>query len=89
MIVTRWLLRKCNILIVDDPTVGIDIGAKRDIYNLLRNLTGNGKGVIFVSSELNEIIGMADRIYTMRDGKITAELKADQINQQNVLENII
>ncbi len=89
VIVSRWLLRECNILIVDDPTVGIDIGAKRDIYNLLRELTGNGKAVIFVSSELNEIIGMADRIYTMRDGKITAELKADRINQQNVLENIL
>ncbi|HBE79070.1 MAG TPA: hypothetical protein DDW65_15045 [Firmicutes bacterium] len=89
VIVTRWLLRECNILIVDDPTVGIDIGAKRDIYNLLRDLTAHGKGVIFVSSELNEIIGMADRIYTMRDGKITAELTADRINQQNVLENIL
>jgi ABC-type sugar transport system ATPase subunit len=89
VIVTRWLLKECNVLIVDDPTVGIDIGAKRDIYNLLRELTENGKGVIFISSELNEIIGMADRIYTMRDGKITAELKADRINQQNVLENIL
>jgi ABC-type sugar transport system ATPase subunit len=74
---------------VDDPTVGIDIGAKRDIYMLLRSLTANGKGVLFVSSEITEIVGMSDRLYTMRNGRITAELRGENINQHNVLENIL
>ena len=88
-IVARWLLQECGILIVDDPTVGIDIGAKRDIYKILRELTSRNKGIIFISSEINEIIGMADRIYTMRRGKITAELKQEDINQENILKNIL
>jgi len=88
-IVARWLLKECGILIVDDPTVGIDIGAKRDIYRILRELTSRNKGIIFISSEINEIIGMADRIYTMRRGKITAELSKTEINQENILKNIL
>jgi ribose transport system ATP-binding protein len=88
-IVARWLLQECSVLIVDDPTVGIDIGAKRDIYRILRELTSRDKGIIFISSEINEIIGMADRIYTMRRGKITAELAKNEINQENVLKNIL
>ena len=88
-IVARWLLKECGILIVDDPTVGIDIGAKRDIYRILRELTSRNKGIIFISSEINEIIGMSDRIYTMRRGKITAELSKTEINQENILKNIL
>ena len=89
IILARWLSKECNILILIDPTVGIDIGAKRDIYNLLRNLTKNKKGVLLVSSEINEIAGISDRIYTMRRGEITAELKKDQITQENILKNIL
>ncbi|MBN2394877.1 MAG: sugar ABC transporter ATP-binding protein [Candidatus Atribacteria bacterium] len=89
VIVARWLLKECNVLIVDDPTVGIDIGAKRDIYRILRELNSHHKGIIFISSEINEIIGMADRIYTMRRGIITAELPKDEINQENILKNIL
>ena len=89
IILARWLFKECNILILIDPTVGIDIGAKRDIYNLLRNLTKNKKGVLLVSSEINEIAGISDKIYTMRRGEITAELKKDQITQENILKNIL
>jgi ABC-type sugar transport system ATPase subunit len=89
VIVSRWLMRECNILIVDDPTVGIDIGTKKDIYNLLRNLARRGKGILLISSELNEIIGIADRVYTMRNGMISAELTGNELNQKNILENIL
>jgi ABC-type sugar transport system ATPase subunit len=89
IILTRWLFKECNILILVDPTVGIDIGAKRDIYDLLRNLTENKKAVLLISSEINEIVGISDRIYTMRRGKITAEIKKDQITQENILKNIL
>ncbi len=89
VLVARWLLKDCNVLLLDDPTVGIDVGAKRDIYNLLRELTSQGKGILIVSSELNEIIGMSDRIYTMRSGTITGELVGKEINQETILEKII
>ena len=61
------------------------IGTKREIYLMLRELTKTGKGIIFVSSEILEIIGIADRVYTMRDGSISAELKGTEINQKNIL----
>ena len=56
---------------------------------MLRELTKRGKSIIFVSSEINEIIGMADRVYTMREGEITAEFHGEEINQKNILENIL
>ena len=89
IIIIRWLMRDCKLLIVNDPTVGIDIGTKKDIYNLLRELTKKGKGIIFFSSEINEIIGMSDRVYTMREGKITAEFYGEEITQKNILESIL
>jgi ABC-type sugar transport system ATPase subunit len=89
VILARWLFKECNILILIDPTVGIDIGAKREIYNLLRDLTKSKKGVLIVSSEINEIVGISDKIYTMRRGEITAELKKDKITQENILKNIL
>ncbi len=89
IIVSRWLMSPCNLLIVDDPTVGIDIGAKKDIYQLLRNLTTEGNGVILISSEINEIIGMSDRIYTMKRGMITSELTNEEINQENIFKKIL
>lgn len=89
IILARWLFKECNLLILVDPTVGIDIGAKREIYNLLRNLTNRKKGVLIVSSEINEIVGISDKIYTMRRGEITAELKKDEITQENILKNIL
>jgi ABC-type sugar transport system ATPase subunit len=89
VILARWLFKECEVLILVDPTVGIDIGAKREIYNLLRNLTKNNKAILIVSSEINEIIGVSDKIYTMRRGRITAELVKEQINQENILRNIL
>jgi ABC-type sugar transport system ATPase subunit len=89
VIVSRWLMRDCNILIVDDPTVGIDIGTKKDIYNILRNLANLGKGILLISSEINEIIGVANRVYAMRNGALTAELSGEKLNQKNILENIL
>jgi ABC-type sugar transport system ATPase subunit len=88
-IVARWLLKECEVLMLDDPTVGIDIGAKRDIYRILRELTSRNKGIIFISSEITEIIGISDRVYTMRRGKITANLSNKEINQENILKNIL
>src|SRR5690606_29518197 len=72
-LVAKWLAIKPKILIVDEPTRGIDVGAKREIHHLLRNLAQSGVGVIMVSSELPEVLGMSDRVLVMRGGRIVAE----------------
>ncbi len=89
VVIAKWLFKDCNVLILDDPTVGVDIGTKREIYLMLRKLTNKGKGVIMVSSEILEIIGLADRVYTMREGSISSELCVNEINQKNILENVL
>lgn len=89
LVVARWLMEDVDILMVDDPTVGIDIGAKRDIYLLLRELTGMGKTVILVSSEISEVLGMSDRVYCMKRGEITGVLTGDELTQENVLRRIL
>lgn len=89
VVIAKWLFRECNVLMLDDPTVGVDVGTKREVYLMLRNLTKKGKGVILVSSDILEIIGMSDRVYTMREGIVTAELSGKEINQKAILENVM
>src|SRR5690606_4880123 len=76
-LVAKWLAIKPKILIVDEPTRGIDVGAKKDIHYLLRELAQSGVGVIMVSSELPEVLGMSDRVLVMRGGRIVAEYGRD------------
>ena len=89
VVIAKWLFKDCDVLILNDPTVGVDIGTKREIYLMLRKLTSEGKGIILVSSEILEIIGMADRVYTMREGSVSSELSGDEINQKNILEHVL
>ncbi|HAK46621.1 MAG TPA: D-xylose ABC transporter ATP-binding protein [Spirochaeta sp.] len=89
VVIAKWLQKECDVLILDDPTVGVDIGTKREVYLILRELTKQGKAIILVSSDILEIIGMADRIYTMREGAVSAELSGNEINQKNILENVL
>lgn len=89
VVIAKWLLKDCDVLILNDPTVGVDIGTKREIYLMLRKLTSEGKGIILVSSEILEIIGMADRVYTMREGSVSSELLGNEINQKNILEHVL
>jgi len=74
-----------KIIIVDEPTRGIDIKAKRDIYIFIRELADAGISVIFISSELEEIIGMCDRVLVMRGGKIVGELSAGQLSEEEIM----
>ncbi|HEB32743.1 MAG TPA: sugar ABC transporter ATP-binding protein, partial [Spirochaetes bacterium] len=69
-LISRWLLKEPKIIIFDEPTRGIDVGAKYEIYRLIRTLAQSGKGIIMISSELPEIIGLSDRIMVMRRGRI-------------------
>ena len=74
-----------DILIMDEPTRGIDIGAKTDIYKLITKLAHQGKSVIMVSSELPEVIGMSDRVLVLCAGHLTGELAGEQINRQDIM----
>jgi ribose transport system ATP-binding protein len=86
IVVGKWLVKPAHVILFDEPTRGIDVGAKVDIYNLMNQLKEQGIGVVFVSSELPEILGMADRIVVMCEGRVTAELDADEANQEIIMQ---
>lgn len=85
MLLARWLWRACKVLIFDEPTRGIDVGAKAEIYRLLNELAVQGVAVLMISSDLPEVLGMADRILVMRDGRIAAEFEAKKASQEDVM----
>ena len=85
VVLAKWLTTQCEVLIFDEPTRGIDVGAKAEIYRLLRTLTASGTSVIMISSEMPELIGMADRIVVMRSGRISGSLERSEFDQQRIL----
>jgi ribose transport system ATP-binding protein len=85
VIIARWLIRNSDILIFDEPTRGIDVGAKSEIYTLMNQLTKQGKSIIMISSELVEILRMSDRVLVMCEGKKTGELDISEANQENIM----
>ncbi len=86
IIIARWVCKDTDILIFDEPTRGIDVGAKLEIYELMNRLVAKGKSIIMISSELPEIIGMCDRILVMRSGRITGELNNTSATQENIMK---
>jgi len=86
VVVGKWLVRDCDILIFDEPTRGIDVGAKSEVYRLLNGLAESGKAIIMISSELPEILRMSHRIIVMCEGRITGELDASEANQELILQ---
>lgn len=89
VLVARWLCNNPDILILDEPTRGIDVGAKYEIYTIIQKLAESGKAVLFISSELPEVIGMSDRIYVMNEGRIVGELLKDEASQEKIMQLII
>jgi inositol transport system ATP-binding protein len=85
VLLARWMLTNPDILLLDEPTRGIDVGAKHEIYKLMRSLARQKKALIMVSSELPELIMMCDRIYVMAKGKITGMLKKEEFTQENIM----
>lgn len=81
----KWLALKPQVLLLDEPTRGIDIGAKQEIYQLMDELAGQGLAVLFVSSELEEVIGMSDRVLVMHEGRITGELPRGELTEQAIM----
>lgn len=86
VVLAKWMIRDPDILILDEPTRGIDVGAKYEIYKLMTELAEAGKVVIMVSSELPELIGMCDRIYVMAQGVITGEIKREAFSQERIMK---
>jgi ribose transport system ATP-binding protein len=87
VVIARWINHHCDILIFDEPTRGIDVGAKAEIYTLMRTLTEQGFAIIMISSELPEIIGMCDRVAVFNKGAIVNVLEASAINPQEVMRH--
>ena len=86
IVIAKWLARDCDILFFDEPTRGIDVGAKSEIYKLLRSLAKQGKAIVMISSELPEILRMSDRIVVMCEGRITGELLARDATQERIMQ---
>ena len=86
VVVSKWLLKDSEIMILDEPTRGIDVGAKREIYQIINNMAAQGKAIIVVSSEMEEIMGISDRIIVMHEGKISGEVTKENFSQQLITE---
>lgn len=85
IVIAKWLARESDILLLDEPTRGVDVGAKAEIYSLMDSIASQGKCIIMVSSELPEVINMSDHIYVLRDGNVVAEFRKNEIDQEKVL----
>ncbi len=85
VVVSKWLLTKAKLFIFDEPTRGIDVGAKAEIYQLLDTLAANGAGILMISSEMNEVVGLSDRVYVMNEGEVVKEIPRGQITQEKIL----
>lgn len=86
VVIGKWLAREPKVLLLDEPTRGVDIGAKEEIYGLMDDLAKSGMAIVFVSSEMEEIIGVSDRALVMHEGRITGQLDRDQLTEQAVMQ---
>ena len=85
VVIGKWLETGCKFLIIDEPTRGIDVGAKSEIYHLLDTLAGQGYAILMISSELSEVVGISDRVYVMKDGEITGEVTRENLTQEAIM----
>ncbi len=86
VVIANWLIKECKVLIFDEPTRGIDVGARSEIYNLMEQLVSMGKSIIMISSDLVEILRMSDRILIMSEGKKTGELDIKGATQDDIMK---
>jgi putative multiple sugar transport system ATP-binding protein len=89
VVLSKWLFSNPDVLILDEPTRGIDVGAKYEIYSIIDQLAAEGKGVLMISSELPELLGMCDRIYVMNEGAMIGELSAEDASQEAIMSIIM
>ena len=86
ILLSRWLLRNLKIIILDEPTRGVDIGAKTEILNLINDLAKNGLSVILMTSEMNDLLALSDRIIVMANGKISKEFNRNESTQEDIFK---
>ncbi|QQA44241.1 multiple monosaccharide ABC transporter ATP-binding protein [Pelagovum pacificum] len=89
VVLSKWLFAGPEVLILDEPTRGIDVGAKFEIYGIINELSAAGKGVVMISSEMPELLGMCDRIYVMNEGEFVGELTAEEASQERIMSLIV
>ena len=89
VVLARWLMRECRVLLFDEPTRGVDVGAKQEIYRLIADLAKNGIAVVMVSSETEELLGLSTRILVMREGEIVAELDGTTTDEVELLSHAV
>jgi ribose transport system ATP-binding protein len=89
VVVGRWLLKGCRLLLLDEPTRGVDIGARSELYALIRTLADSGVGVLVVSSEVPEVLGLTDRVLVIADGRIVHEAAATDLDEHQVLDLVM
>jgi len=89
IVLSKWLFANPNVLILDEPTRGIDVGAKFEIYAIINELAMQGKSVVMISSEMPELLGMCDRIYVMNEGEFAGELKGSEASQEKIMSLIV
>ena len=89
VLLAKWMFAEPDIMILDEPTRGIDVGAKYEIYCIINDLARAGKCVVMISSELPEVLGMSDRIYIMNEGKMVGEMKASEATQESIMAAIL
>jgi len=89
VVLSKWLFTDPQVLILDEPTRGIDVGAKYEIYAIMNDLAAQGRGVVMISSEMPELLGMCDRIYVMNEGEIVGELSRDEASQERIMALIL
>ena len=89
VVLARWLMRRCRVLLLDEPTRGVDVGAKQEIYRLIVELAKTGIAVVMVSSETEELLGLSSRILVMREGSLVAELDAAKTDEVELLSHAV
>ncbi len=89
VVLSKWLFTNPEVLILDEPTRGIDVGAKFEIYSIINQLAAEGKGILMISSEMPELLGTCDRIYVMNEGRIVAELSKEEASQESIMRAIM
>ena len=89
VLLSKWMFADPEVLILDEPTRGIDVGAKYEIYCIMNDLVAAGKSVVMISSEMPELLGMCDRIYVMNEGHMVAEMPASEATQEKIMAAIL
>ena len=89
VLLAKWMFAGPEVLFLDEPTRGIDVGAKYEIYSIINDMVKEGKSVVMISSDLTELLGMCDRIYVMNAGKITGEFSAEEATQEKIMSTIL